>query len=87
MSYLRKQMNFLRFDKRLLELNLKTGTITQQEYDQHIQSLQDMEGRSEKLRLSSDTKKEEMNGAATQNAEATAQVNTAPAADPFGSGY
>jgi len=87
MSYLRKQMNFLRFDKRLLELNLKTGIITQEEYNQHLQSLQDMESRSEKLRLSSETKKEELNGAATHSAHETIAQTSSPATDPFGSGY
>ncbi len=87
MSYLQKQMNFLRFDKRLLELNIKSGVISQEEYDQHLQSLQDMEGRSEKLRLSNDTKKEDMNGAGSQNSEASSLTTHSPAADPFGSGY
>ena len=87
MSYLQKQMSFLRFDKRLLELNLKTGTITQEEYNQHIQSLQDMEGRSEKLRLSSDSKKEDLNGSAHKTSETVSQPQSTPATDPFGSGY
>lgn len=48
---LNKALENLKFDKRLLELNLKLGRVTQQEVDAHSKSLQDLEAQSEKLDL------------------------------------
>lgn len=52
---LNKALENLKFDKRLLELNLKLGRVTQQEIDQNNKGLQDLEAQSEKL----DIEKEE----------------------------
>lgn len=46
---LNKAVENLKFDKRLLDLNLRLGRLTQAEYDQHIKSLSDSENESEKL--------------------------------------
>lgn len=66
MSYLRNQMGLLKFDKRLLEINLKSGTITEEEYKQHLTALADDEANSETLKLDADkvqeVKEETMNG-------------------------
>ena len=86
MSYLQKQMNFLRFDKRLLEINLKSGNITQSEYDQHIQALPDDEANAEKLELGkeeAESTMETMNGDSHPAGEPAMPTNT----DPFGSGF
>lgn len=48
---LNKALENLKFDKRLLELNLKLGRVTQQEIDQNNKGLQDLEAQSEKLDL------------------------------------
>ena len=84
MSYLQKQMNLLRYDKRLLEINISKGNITQTEYDQHISELPDDTANTEKLVLESDS--------AAQSAPAQAPQQEQPVAipqntDPFGSGF
>ncbi len=91
MSYLQQQMNFLKFDKRLLEINLKSGAITQQEYDQHIQNLSDVENNSMKLDLATEAEEasQSMNG---DSHPASTEAEAAPATmptntDPFGSGF
>ena len=91
MSYLQQQMNFLRFDKRLLEINLKKGTITEEEYQNHISNLQDDVDNSEKLDLASEAEteanKSSMNGD-SHPAEPVADATPAPTNnDPFGSGF
>ena len=88
MSYLQKQMNFLRFDKRLLEINLKRGNITREEYDQHIQNLPDDEANSEKLELGKDEAEsslDTMNGGSHPADNEATQIPTNT--DPFGSGF
>lgn len=89
MSYLQQQMNFLKFDKRLLEINLKNGTITQAEYDQHIQSLADDEANSMKVDLGGDSNDaaDSMNGG-SHPADTATEAPTMPTNnDPFGSGF
>jgi len=48
---LNKALENLKFDKRLTELNLKLGRVTQQELDQKSKDLPDLEANSEKLNL------------------------------------
>lgn len=48
---LNKAIENLKFDKRLVELNLKLGRVTQQELDQKSKELPDLEAQSEKLNL------------------------------------
>lgn len=42
-----------RFDKRLIERNLRKGIITQAEYEKHVNSLPDVEHKSTKLNVNS----------------------------------
>lgn len=53
---LNKALENLKFDKRLVELNLKLGRVTQAEIDQNKKALQDLEAESEKLDLDQEDK-------------------------------
>lgn len=53
---LNKALENLKFDKRLVELNLKLGRLTQAEYAQNTQSLPDLESQSEKLDIEKEDK-------------------------------
>jgi hypothetical protein len=53
---LNKAIENLKFDKRLVELNLKLGRVTQQELDQKSKELPDLEAQSEKLNLEKEEK-------------------------------
>lgn len=53
---LNKALEGLKFDKRLVELNIKMGRVTQQEIDQNDKNLQDLEDQSEKLDLDQEDK-------------------------------
>lgn len=53
---LNKALEGLKFDKRLVELNIKMGRVTQQEIDQNDKNLQDLEAQSEKLDLDQEDK-------------------------------
>lgn len=89
MSYLREQMQYLKFDKRLLEINLKNGSITEEEYKQHLAGLNDDVANSEKVNLDSgntEAVNESMNGD-SHPADTTTQPTTPANSDPFGSGY
>ncbi len=46
---LNKALENLKFDKRLEELNIKMGRLTQAEVDKQTASLPDLEAQSEKL--------------------------------------
>lgn len=46
---LNKATENLKFDMRLMDLNLRLGRITQAEYDQHIKSLENLESEAVKL--------------------------------------
>jgi hypothetical protein len=48
---LNKAVENLKFDKRLLDLNLRLGRVTQDEYNQHLMALTDLESDSENLDL------------------------------------
>ena len=48
---LNKAVENLKFDKRLLELNLSLGRLTQTEYNQHLKNLTDLEADSLKVDL------------------------------------
>lgn len=52
---LNKAVENLKFDMRLLDLNLRLGRITQAEHDQYIKSLQDLESESTKIDLETKT--------------------------------
>ncbi len=53
---LNKALEGLKFDKRLVELNIKLGRVTQQEVDQNDKNLVDLEAQSEKLDLDQEDK-------------------------------
>lgn len=85
MSYLQQQMNVLKFDKRLLEINLKSGTITEADYTNHLAKLTDVQNNSEQINLESDKSVQDpektMNGNTPGESQPIANI------DPFGSGY
>ena len=43
-----------KFDKRVVELGLKQGVFTKDEYKQHLQGLQDVSSNQEELSVDSD---------------------------------
>ncbi len=51
---LNKALEDLKFDKRLTELNLRLGRITQEEVAKQINALEDLESQVEKLDLESE---------------------------------
>jgi len=51
---LNKALEDLKFDKRLTELNIRLGRITQEEVDKHDAALEDLESQAEKLDLDSE---------------------------------
>lgn len=53
---LNKALEDLKFDKRLVELNVKMGRVTKEQMEQHKQSLQDLESQCEKLDLDKEDK-------------------------------
>ncbi len=56
---LNKALEDLKFDKRLTELNIRLGRITQEEVDKQNAALEDLESQVEKLDL--DSEKAEIN--------------------------
>ena len=48
---LNKALENLKFDKRLIDLNVKMGRVTKEQLDQHDKSLEDLESQCEKLDL------------------------------------
>jgi len=48
---LNKALEDLKFDKRLTELNLRLGRITQEEVQKNVQSLEDLQHNVENLEL------------------------------------
>ena len=90
MSYLQQQMEILKFDKRMLEINLKTGAITQAQYDQHIQNLKDDVENSETVNLERESQapSDSLNGQPQGGTNPEGTPFSAPTnTDPFGSGY
>lgn len=73
MAYLQEQMEILKFDKRLLEANLKSGKITQDQYNQFLNQLTDVESQSEKLNL---------DDSSTATEPAPEAPTTEPSSDP-----
>ena len=99
-SYLEKQINFLKFDKRLLEINFKNGSITRNEYKKHLETLEDDVDRAEKLGLKSDQENKSQQKSMDNLSDSDPMDNTetepettepdSPSSisnDPFGSGY
>lgn len=52
---LNKAVENLKFDSRLLDINLRLGRLTQAEYDQHIKALADLESDALKIDLENKT--------------------------------
>lgn len=53
---LNKALENLKFDKRLIELNLKLGRINKSDLEQYKTSLKDLEANSEKIDLEKEEK-------------------------------
>lgn len=51
MSQLFDQLKKLKYDKRLLTLNLKHGGITKPEYDKHLTTLEDLADRAKAVKV------------------------------------
>ena len=51
-----KALENLKFDKRLIELNLKLGRVTKEEIKQYTQNLPDLESQCEKLDIEKEDK-------------------------------
>lgn len=51
---LNKAMQQSKFDTRLVDFNINNGIVTKEEYEQHLQSLQDLSHMSETLRFEGD---------------------------------
>lgn len=51
---LNKAIESLKFDKRLIELNLKLGRVTREEAEKYIESLPDLQAQCEKLDIEKD---------------------------------
>ena len=54
---LNKALETLKFDKRLLELNLKQGRITKEEFEQAQKALPDLQDNCEKLDIEKEDNK------------------------------
>lgn len=48
---LNKAYEKMKYDRRLLDLNLKLGQITQEEYDKFVNSLPDISENAEKINI------------------------------------
>ena len=53
---LNKALEDLKFDKRLVELNVKMGRVTKEQIDQHNKTLPDLEAQCEKLDIEKEDK-------------------------------
>ncbi len=88
MSYLQKQMNVLKFDKRLLEMNYKNGNLTEEEYKQHLSTLKDDVANSESIEISNDNDSPDSLNGGHHPVEAPKESPAMPTNnDPFGSGF
>ncbi|MEM7645533.1 MAG: hypothetical protein AAF203_01375 [Pseudomonadota bacterium] len=85
MSYLQQQMNTLKYDKRLLEMNIKKKNLTADEYKSHLDQLPDDAANAEKLQLESET--EAPAAQETMNGDSHPAQGTPFNTDPFGSGF
>ncbi len=82
MAYLQEQMEILKFDKRLLEINLKNGSITNEQYKQFLSQLEDVESQSEKINLDDSSVP-----AAQEEAVATTEPATSADPNPYNNPY
>jgi hypothetical protein len=57
MMSLNKALDTLKFDKRLLDLNLKQGRITKEEFEQAQKALPDLQDQCEKLDIEKEDNK------------------------------
>ncbi len=85
MSNQQKQTYFSKFDKRLLEINLKNGFLTEADYQKHLAELRDDTDRAEKLDLNASTDNDFP--VKSPSLQAQEVVPTKTNNDPFGSGY
>lgn len=53
---LNKALEELKFDKRLIDLNIKMGRVTKEQIDQRTQNLEDLEAMCEKLDIEKEDK-------------------------------
>jgi hypothetical protein len=61
MSQLFDQLKKLKYDRRLLNLNLKMGEITQEEYDKYLQSLTDCGDRAKAVKVTLNSSADSIN--------------------------
>ena len=88
MSYLQQQMQYLKFDKRLLEINFKKGVITQEDYKKHLEALNNDEDNAMAIDLGGDAVDKADSLGAGAASETTQEAPVMPANnDPFGSGF
>ena len=67
MSYLQEQMKLLKFDKRLIEINFKNGSVNQETYKKYLENLEDQADKVEKLNLEEKPESMEDNQSLDQN--------------------
>ena len=79
MAYLQEQMKILKFDKRLLEINLKNGSLSEADYKQHLEQLANSEDNAEQL-VFEDSKLEDV---PAQEAAPMGQLQQPAATNPF----
>ncbi|MCB0378192.1 MAG: hypothetical protein KDD33_06845 [Bdellovibrionales bacterium] len=84
MAYLQEQIKILKFDKRLLESNFRSGHISQEEYKQHLASLRDVTDNAGKIVFSDHADSGEKSSAPQGANSGTLSHDPA---DPFGPGY
>ena len=61
MSQLFDQLKKLKYDKRLLQTNLKKGEITQAEYDKYMQTLEDCTDRAKTVKVTASSGSDTIN--------------------------
>ena len=86
MAYLQEQMKLLKFDKRLLEINLKSGALSEADYNSYLNQLKDLTNQSEKLVLD-DSNSDDRDNLDSYGAKESPAPSTPPSSDPFGSGF
>ena len=83
MAYLQEQMEILKFDKRLLEINLKNGSITNEQYKQFLSQLEDVESQSEKINLDDSSAPAAQEEAVVTTEPATSAADPNPYNNPY----
>ncbi len=61
MSRLGDQVKKLKYDKRLINSNLKKGELSQDEYNKYIQSLEDCADRSKNIKITQSSSSDSIN--------------------------